>query len=94
MLVPEALGHLGFSADFQHRLRSLLQQPTRAHQVQTLLRGLREQPLRGLLLNDDLSRSDVALLLLASACGSRRSVRQCILAIGGRFGVFGALMGL
>lgn len=94
MLVPEALGHLGSSADFQHSPRSVLQQPTRAHQVQTLLRGLREQPLRELLLNDDLSRSDVALLLLASVCESRRSVRQCILAIRGRFGVFGALMGL
>jgi hypothetical protein len=56
MLVPEVLGQFRFQRGLQHTPRELVQQPARAYQAHAMLLGLREQPLRKLLLIDDLSR--------------------------------------
>lgn len=56
MLVAEVLCQLGFQSGLQHVPGELVQQPARAYQAHALFLGLREQPLRKLLLIDDLSR--------------------------------------
>lgn len=56
MLVTEVLGQFRFQRGLQHIPRELVQQPARAYQAHALLLGLRKQPLRKLLLIDDLSR--------------------------------------
>src|SRR5690606_16416237 len=56
VLMSEVLGQLSVPRGLEHVLRALVQQPNRANQAHTLLLRLRQQPLREVLLIDDLSR--------------------------------------